>query len=246
MAFFQCLIIATVASVCWGKAAELPEAKVMALRDCKKEYSVMCFKVDIASYVDKFSKIDDINLFGGLSVVKDENANDTSLVADIARSFPNDPSKRIDEYLIAKIRNYLNSRSIKIKLLDDNATEAARAAFTARKGSGGLGGGGGKKGGYEGLAAAALMMKGTLMAVGLAALAALAGKALMTALLALMLSSIIGLKSMSHGGTKSTTYEIIAKPHYTHSNSASHTMTEEHGHHGYGHSGYGRSSNLVK
>lgn len=167
---------------------------------------------------------------------------------DIARSFPNDPSKRLDEFLVAKIGSYLNSRSLKIKLLDQNASEFARDAFTARKGGGGLGGGGGKKGGYEGLAAAALMMKGTLMAVGLGALAMLAGKALMTALLALMLSSIIGLKSLSSGGQKSTTYEIIAKPHYTHSNSHSQTI-DDHGGHGGGagyHTGYGRSSNLVR
>lgn len=82
------------------------------------------------------------------------------------------------------------------------------------------------------------------MAVGLGALAMLAGKALMAALLALMLSSIIGLKSLSSGGSKSTTYEIIAKPHYTHSNSHSQSV-DDHGHHAY-HTGYGRSSNLVR
>lgn len=54
----------------------------------------------------------------------------------------------------------MDSRSLKIKLLDENATEFAREAFSPRKGGGGLGGGGGKKGGYEGLLAAALMMKG--------------------------------------------------------------------------------------
>lgn len=88
-----------------------------------------------------------------------------------------------------------------------------------------------------------MFSKGTLMAVALGALALLAGKALMAALLALMLSSIVGLKSLSSGGSKSTTYEIIAKPHYTHSNSHSQTM-EDHGHHGAYHTGYGR--NMVK
>lgn len=60
---------------------------------------------------------------------------------------------------MAKIKSYVDSRSVQIKLLDENVTEFARAAFTGRKGGGGLGGG--KKGGYEGLLAAALMMKGT-------------------------------------------------------------------------------------
>lgn len=74
---------------------------------------------------------------------------------DLKRSFPNDPAKRIDEYLITKISNYLGSRSLRIKFLDESSVESARAAFTGRKG-----GKGGKKGGMEGLIAAAMMMKG--------------------------------------------------------------------------------------
>lgn len=80
------------------------------------------------------------------------------------------------------------------------------------------------------------------MAIALGALALLAGKALAAALLALLLSALVGLKSLSSGGSKSTTYEIIAKPHYSHSNSHSQSV-EDHHHGGYGggHSGYGRS-----
>lgn len=67
----------------------------------------------------------------------------------------------------------------------------------------------------------------------------------MAALMALTLSAIVGLKSLS-SGHKSTTYEIIAKPHYTHSNS--HSQTVEDHHHGLGgyHTGYARSINLLK
>lgn len=89
-----------------------------------------------------------------------------------------------------------------------------------------------------------MMMKATLGALGFGALALLAGKALMTGLMALMLSAIVGLKSLASGGEKKTTYEIVSKPVY----SASHThSTEEHhaGHGGYGHSGYGRSLDLL-
>ncbi|KAJ8952326.1 hypothetical protein NQ318_017220 [Aromia moschata] len=71
-------------------------------------------------------------------------------------------------------------------------------------------------------------------------LAALAGKALMTGLISLLLSAIIGLKSLSGGGGK-TTYEVVSKPVYTHS--ASHSAShEDYGHHG--HSGYGRSFDM--
>jgi hypothetical protein len=57
----------------------------------------------------------------------------------------------------------------------------------------------------------------------------------MTGLMALMLSAIIGLKSLTSGG-KHTTYEIVAKPSYSHTNSHSAAHEEVHGG---GHSGYG-------
>lgn len=82
-----------------------------------------------------------------------------------------------------------------------------------------------------------LLIPGTLMSVGMGALALLAGKALMTAMMSLLLSAIIGIKSIS-SGQKSTTYEIVSKPIYTHSHSHS-TAHEDAG--GYAHGGYGRS-----
>lgn len=87
-----------------------------------------------------------------------------------------------------------------------------------------------------------LMMKGTLGAMGFGALALIAGKALMTGLLALMLSAIIGLKSLASHGEKKTTYEIVSKPVYT--SSHTHSSEEHHGH-GFGHSGYGRSLDSI-
>lgn len=78
------------------------------------------------------------------------------------------------------------------------------------------------------------------MSVGMGGLAMLAGKAMMTAMMSLVLSAIIGIKSLSSGG-KSTTYEIVSKPIYTHSHSHS-TGHEDVG--GYGHSGYGRNLNV--
>lgn len=116
--------------------------------------------------------------------------------------------------------------------------------------------GGGGKGGKKGmgqLLLAALMMKGTLLPIAFAALAGLAGKALMTGLLSLMLSAIIGLKSLtSHGGKQAVTYEIVQKPVYSHSHSHSHELHHEHlggghgggGGGGYSHSSYGRSFNM--
>lgn len=89
-----------------------------------------------------------------------------------------------------------------------------------------------------------------LMALGLGAVALLAGKALMAALVALLLAGLAALKSLTSGGKQSTTYEIIAKPTYsnTHSHSASHENVHEHGGGGgggSGYGGYGRSLNFL-
>jgi len=80
----------------------------------------------------------------------------------------------------------------------------------------------------------------------LAALAALAGKALLTGMMALTMAGIVGLKSLSGKDDKKTTYEIISKPVYTqsHSHSTGHSGGGGggHGSHedgGQSHSGYG-------
>jgi Protein of unknown function (DUF1676) len=75
-----------------------------------------------------------------------------------------------------------------------------------------------------------MMMKATLGALGFGAIAALAGKALLVGLLAMMLSAIVGLKSLASGGGKSVTYEIVSKPVYSHSNT--HSSEHEYGGHG--------------
>lgn len=73
---------------------------------------------------------------------------------DIARSYPNDPAQRLDGFLLAKLSNYLQSHTLKMKLFDGESLEKVESAFQGRKGKIG------KKGGLEGLLAAAMMMKG--------------------------------------------------------------------------------------
>ncbi|XP_058793715.1 uncharacterized protein LOC131665673 [Phymastichus coffea] len=218
-------------------------------KDCSKWYSAMCLRLDVISFVDRLSERNSIGILPGVTVVKQNStAPAGNVVANLAREFPNDVDKRMDAYLMHKIGNYLNSHAISIKLFDPRTFEATRSFNEAAMEQLGLGEqrnvesgrAKGNKGGMGGLMAAAMMMKGTLGALGFGALAMLAGKALMTGLLALMLSAIIGLKSLASSGEKKTTYEIVAKP--VHSVSHSHS-SEEHGAH-YG-GGYGRSLDLV-
>jgi len=60
----------------------------------------------------------------------------------------------------------------------------------------------------------AMMVAGTLLPIKLGALAMMSGKALMTSMLALMLSAILALKKLASGGGGGggTTYEVINVP----------------------------------
>jgi hypothetical protein len=79
------------------------------------------------------------------------------------------------------------------------------------------------------------------------AVAALAGKALLTGMMALTLAGIVALKALTSKGEKKTTYEIISKPVYSHSHSYSTGHSGGHGGHShedhgaYSGGGYGRS-----
>ncbi|KMQ95661.1 osiris 16-like protein [Lasius niger] len=233
---------------------EAPENLASNLnKDCGKSYSATCLKLDVVSFLDKLSEQENIGILPGVSVIKENSSTDvpaSEVVANLARDFPNDVEKRLDAYLVHKVGSYLNSHSISIKLFDPKTFEAARSFNEDALAQLGLGGnqnvetGRKKDKGQGGLMAGLLMMKGTIGAMGFGALALLAGKALMTGLMALMLSAIIGLKSLASGGDKKTTYEIVSKPVY--SSSHTHSSEEHHGGHGFGHSGYGRSLDSVQ
>lgn len=209
-------------------AAKKSAFKRALVKDCVNSYSVTCLKLDIVSWVDTLNEEGDYNVLPGVTLVKENAsapANTADIVAELAREFPNDADARLDAFLLKKVSGFLSSHSIKVHLFDGQNQVTAR-------------GKGGKKGGYGYLLAAGAMMKGTMMAVALGALAALAGKALMTGLISLMLSAIIGIKSLAGGG-KSTTYEIVSKPVYSHSSSHSSSHEDHHGGGGGGGGGYG-------
>ncbi|XP_022128291.1 uncharacterized protein LOC111002439 [Pieris rapae] len=240
--YYLCLLL-TVAYALPTEKAEPIEAAARAMgKDCSNGiFSPTCLKIEAISLLEKLNSREELQLLPGVSVVKEEKENSSKadeFAAELARALPSKPDERLDKFLLYRLGTYLDTHSVKLRLLDDGASEDARALISEGRGKGG-GFGGGKKGGMGGLMAAGLMMKGTLMSMGMGALALLAGKALMTAVMSLVLSAVIGLKSLTSGG-KSTTYEIVSKPVYSHSHSHS-TAHEDAG--SYGHSGYGRSIN---
>ncbi|KAJ8931934.1 hypothetical protein NQ314_015106 [Rhamnusium bicolor] len=210
------------------------EYKKSLSKNCTNTYTAICLKLDLVSWVDKLNEEDNYSVMPGVSVVRENNsaiANTADMVTELARDFPNDPDARLDAFLMKKVTSYLNSHSVRLNLSNKHAIDTAQG----RGGGGGMGGM---------ILAAGAMMKGTLMALALGGIATLAGKALMTGLISLLLSAIIGLKSLAHHGHKSTTYEIVSKPIFSHANTHS-VSHEEHGHGGgYSHSSYGRSFDI--
>ncbi|XP_066247965.1 uncharacterized protein [Euwallacea similis] len=219
------------------------EYKKSLSRDCSSVYTATCLKLDVVSWVDKLNEDDDYSVMPGVSLVRENGSARSStadIVAELARDFPNDPDARLDAYLMKKVTSYLNSHSVRLNLFDRKSYVEEARKRGGSGGGGGKGGGGNGGGGMGMLVAAGAMMKGTLMALALGGIAAIAGKALMTGLISLLLSAIVGLKALSSSGHKQTTYEIVSKPIYT----QSHTHSESHEHPHYGHSSYGRSFDM--
>lgn len=134
-------------------------------KDCSGGiFSATCLKIEAISVLEKLSAKEELQLLPGVSVVKEELKENASkaeeFAAELARALPSKPDERLDKYLLFRLGNYLDTHSVKLRLLDDSTTEEARALMGEARGKGGLGGG--KKGGMGGLLAAAMMMKGQL------------------------------------------------------------------------------------
>ncbi|XP_030768116.1 uncharacterized protein LOC115891718 [Sitophilus oryzae] len=191
--------------------------------------SFTCLKMNVAAWMDRVSDTDSLDVFPGVSIVREQNSvteKTGDITAELARQFPDDPNARIDAFLLKKVSSFFTNHAIKLNFWNNAAENdsVVTARKKDKKGDGGMGM----------MLAMGAMMKGTLMAIAMGGLAALAGKALMTGLIALLLSAITALKGLSSGGGHST-YEVIAKPVY--SASHSHSVAHEGGWDGgnYGH-----------
>lgn len=141
-------------------------------KDCANGiFSPTCLKIEALSVLEKLNSKEEVNLLPGLSLVKEPSKENGSkaeeFAAELARALPSKPDERLDKYLLYRLGTYLDTHSVKLRLLDDSATEEARALIGEARAKGGIlgGGGGGKKGGGGGLLAMALMMKGMYIKV---------------------------------------------------------------------------------
>lgn len=132
-------------------------------KDCSNGiFSPTCLKIEAISLLEKLSSKDELRLLPGVSVVKETNENGSKAMefaAELARSLPTKPDERLDKFLLYQLGSYLDTHTVRLRLLDDSAAEEARSLVGEARAKGGFGGGG-KKGGMGGLLAAGLLMKG--------------------------------------------------------------------------------------
>lgn len=137
--------------------------------NCDTSYSPTCLKLDVVNFFEKFSEAGDFSLLPGLTLVTEAGGDKgkvTEKVAELARSFPNEPEKRLDSYLMYKIGSFFDNHSLKFRLLDEGAKLDSLELFggseLGRSSEGRKGGKGGKKGGLGAIIAMMMMMKGEL------------------------------------------------------------------------------------
>ncbi|KAF7279551.1 hypothetical protein GWI33_007070 [Rhynchophorus ferrugineus] len=220
---FQLAVIVLVQFVCWtstgASVSDRKEFQRALGTTCEDAYSLTCLKLNVATWVDKISDNDNIDLVPGVTIVREsksvKNING-DIATELARQFPDDPKARVDAFLLKKVAGFFDNHAIKLNLWSAAQSDSE---VTARKKD--------KKGGGDGLGkllGLAALFKTSLLSLAVAGLAALAGKALMTALVSLVLGGIAAAKG-SYGGGGHSTYEVVAKPIYSSSNS--HSVSHE-------------------
>ncbi|XP_069679302.1 uncharacterized protein [Periplaneta americana] len=213
-----------------------------------------CLKLRAIKFADRVLKSDSIHVIDGVSIVKsfpmsgDRNSrkinfepltevNEVNLPAD-----PEEKQNKSNDLLVERIARFFQTHSVQFDMprfieesrqllddYDDTATEEGR-----------------KKNKFGGLLMLGGLMKGGMFALGLKGLALLAGKALILAKIALVVSALVGLSKLLGGGghaEEKTTYEIVKHPHVSHAHTYSSSYVD--GGHGHyepsGHDHYRRS-----
>ncbi|XP_069690377.1 uncharacterized protein [Periplaneta americana] len=175
----------------WMPSSDSAEYRVMqrVLDDCiKSDDGVSCLKKKAVTFLDRVARLQNIPLFSGVSLAREEGEDDVPVPseAEVEATLPRDldgKSDRLDQMIYDRLTNFLDSHTLVMDFSEKAVEEGRRR---------------GKKKmiGYlmMGLAAAAA----TVGPIAFKSLAALAFKALVVAKVALVLSSLVALKKLTH------------------------------------------------
>ncbi|XP_003244002.1 uncharacterized protein LOC100574673 [Acyrthosiphon pisum] len=197
--------------------------KVMWKRCVSKNY-VTCAKLALVHLVDRLERSNDsYSLVSGVTVSSRKlvgRAEDGDGDVPAQTTTGRDSSEAFDRLLVDKLGRYFGTLTLNVKLLDDATVRSVRKLGEAAANAS-IQSGRGKKQKYaQSILLAGWVTGAMLLALGMKAIAVLAGKALMTALMSLLLSGLASFRGGGgHSEPKSTTYEIVTKPVYSHSHS---------------------------
>ncbi|CAG9138542.1 unnamed protein product [Plutella xylostella] len=129
-------------------------------KDCANGiFNPSCVKISAITLLEGLNNKDEIHLLPGVSVVKESSATEApeDMLA-FAKSLP--VEDKLDKFFIYRLGNYLDTHSLRLKLVDDNVMREARSMVGEARRKDPLGG---KKGGLGVILAMAMMMKGMLL-----------------------------------------------------------------------------------
>ncbi|KAK9879996.1 hypothetical protein WA026_008509 [Henosepilachna vigintioctopunctata] len=181
--------------------------------ECSSRDVTLCFKERALKYLDNLPGNMDIG--GAIKIKQLDSERSAKHFSPLV--LPDEPRAReevIDKALFDRIAEYLSSHTIEFRLPSESMKDLQRSMMVdeARKKKGG---GGGKKGGGGMKMMMMLGMKGALLgALALKFIALIAFKALIIAKIAFTISAIIALKKLLGSKQQSSTYEVVAHPHY--------------------------------
>lgn len=174
-------------------------SKSSMMRFCGQIYTLACFKLDVANWIDRFGVNEEIFVVPGVSMVLNSNSVEVTTSdrrEELGRNFPT------DDLLRRKLEHFIYSRFLKINLTDlvrsEDITESGRKSEKDNKSDGGA----------LMILMSSAMVLGVLATLAMGGLTALAGKALITGAVSLVLSVVLGIKEL----TSKEKPQLLAQP----------------------------------
>ncbi|GJQ85502.1 hypothetical protein Trydic_g23090 [Trypoxylus dichotomus] len=201
------IVLLLVTAVCGGEDEDyfLKDA-VQFLDECGSKTFSICFKERVLTYIDQLPA--DIEVGSMFTVRQIESSKAGRRFSSI--TLPDEPRAReemLDNILAERIYDYFTSHIFEFKIPTNSMKEWKRSFDNEAR----------KKGNRKGMSLLLLLQLKAAMigAIVLKLIGLVAFKALVVAKIALTIASVIGLRKLLESKHRSSTYEVVAHPHYT-------------------------------
>ena len=94
-------------------------------KKCSNSSYIICAKLALVHVIEKLDSSESYILLPGITLLKKSDGNSESHFEDII--IKHDFNDAVDKYLLKKIRKYLGSLTLSVKLLDKNTIDDMRA-----------------------------------------------------------------------------------------------------------------------